>query len=44
MIHSARPTVSPETNNVFTLISFVLLDFEKWGPTFSDCGLAEWIN
>ena len=32
MIHSARPTVSPVVNIVFSLC-FVLLDFEKWGLT-----------
>ena len=31
MIHSARPTVSPVVNIVFTC--YVLLDFEKWGRT-----------
>ena len=33
MIHSARPTVSPVANIVFTL--FVVLDIEKWGRTDS---------
>ena len=35
MIHSARPTVLPVVNIVFTC--FIFLDFEKWQQTDNMC-------
>ena len=37
MIHSARPTVPPETIAILTLNLFYLRDFEKCGRTDTTC-------